>query len=243
MHRSAKSSEPVANRLLAELTSQEYQRVRPHLEDFPLTFGEILYEPGQSIQHVYFPNNGIVSLISMVEERSTLEVGIVGNEGMVGISIFLGASDSLNRALVQGAGTAMRMTAQAFRKHIGYNGPLPDLLRHYTHSLLAQISQTAVCNRFHKVDARLARWLLMTHDRLGSDEFRLTQKFLSDMLGVRREGVTAAARSLLQARLVSYVRGHITVLNRAGLETAACKCYKIVKLEMRTKNPNKVAIR
>jgi CRP-like cAMP-binding protein len=175
----------------------------------------------------------LVSLLSMVEERSTLEVGIVGNEGMVGISIFLGASDSLNRALVQGAGTAMRMTTQAFRKHIGYHGPLPDLLRRYTHSLLAQISQTATCNRFHKVDALLARWLLMTHDRLGSDEFRLTQKFLSDMLGVRREGVTVAARTLQQ--MVSYVRGQITILNRAGLETAACKCYQIVKMEMLTK--------
>jgi CRP-like cAMP-binding protein len=166
----------------------------------------------------------------MVEQRSTLEVGLVGNEGMVGISIFLGSPDSLNRALVQGAGTAMRMTAQAFRKHIGHSGPLPDLLRLYTHSLLAQISQTAACNRFHKVNARLARWLLMTHDRLGSDEFRLTQKFLSDMLGVRREGVTIAARTLQQAKLIRYVRGQITILNRAGLEAESCICYEIVKL-------------
>lgn len=235
MPRPAKPSEPVANRLLAALTSQEYQRLRAHLEQFTLSFGEILYEPGQIIRHVYFPNNGIVSLLSMVEERSTLEVGIVGNEGMVGISIFLGAPNSLNRALVQGVGTAMRMTAQAFRKHVGYTGPLPDMLRRYTHSLLAQISQTAACNRFHKVDARLARWLLMTHDRLGSDEFRLTQKFLSDMLGVRREGVTVAARILQQAQMISYVRGQIKILNRAGLETAACKCYKLVKMEMLTK--------
>jgi CRP-like cAMP-binding protein len=207
MPRSAKLREPVANRLLAALTSQEYQRLRPYLESFTLTFGDILYEPGQIIRHVYFPNNGIISLLSMVEERSTLEVGLVGNEGMVGISIFLGSPDSLNRALVQGAGTAMRMTAQAFRKHIGHNGQLPDMLRRYTNSLLAQISQTAACNRFHKVDARLARWLLMTHDRLGSDEFRLTQKFLSDMLGVRREGVTIAARALQHAKLIRYVRG------------------------------------
>lgn len=231
MPRSAKPREPVANQLLAALSSREYQRLLPHLEEFTLSFGEILYEPGQIIRDVYFPNTGIVSLLSMVEQRSTLEVGVVGNEGMVGISIFLGAPDSLNRALVQGAGTAMRMTAQAFRKHIGYNGPLPDLLRRYTHSLLAQISQTAVCNRFHKVNARLARWLLMTHDRIGSDEFRLTQEFLSDMLGVRREGVTIAARALQHMKLIHYVRGQITVLDRAGLEAKSCKCYEIVELE------------
>lgn len=230
MPRTTKPREPVANQLLAALTNQEYQRLRPHLEEFTLSFGEILYEPGQLIRHIYFPNHGIVSLLSMVEQRSTLEVGVVGNEGMVGISIFLGAPNSLNRALVQGAGTAMRMTAQAFRKHIGHNGPLPDLLRRYTHSLLAQISQTAVCNRFHKVDARLARWLLMTHDRLESDEFRMTQQFLSDMLGVRREGVTDAARTLQHAKLIRYVRGQITILNRVGLEANSCQCYGIIKL-------------
>jgi len=239
MPRSAKPREPVANRLLAAPASQEYQRLRPHLESFTLSFGDILYEPGQIIRHVYFPNNGIVSLLSMVEERSTLEVGMVGNEGMVGISVFLGAPNSLNRALVQGAGTAMRMTAQAFRKHIGHNGPLPDLLRPYTNSLLAQISQTAACNRFHKVDARLARWLLITHDRIGSDEFWLTQRFLSDMLRVRREGVTVAARALQHAKLIRYVRGQITILNRAGLEAESCICYEIVKLDGLAKKTRK----
>lgn len=239
MPRSAKPRGFVTNQLLAALPSQEYQRLRPHLEEFTLTFGDILYEPGQIIRHVYFPNNGLVSLLSMVEQRSTLEVGIVGNEGMVGISIFLGAPDSLNRALVQGAGAAMRMTAQAFRKHIGYNGPLPDMLRGYTHSLLAQISQTAACNRFHKVDARLARWLLMTQDRLGSNEFRLTQMFLSDMLGVRREGVTTAARALQQAKLIRYVRGQITILDQAGLEARSCMCYEIVKLEAQVRKSKK----
>ncbi len=239
MPRSAKLREPVANHLLAALTNQEYQRLRPHLEEFTLSFGEVLYEPRQLIQHVYFPNNGIVSLLSMVEERSTLEVGVVGKEGMVGISIFLGVPNSLNLALVQGAGTALRMTARAFRKHIGYNGMLPDLLRRYTHSLMAQIAQTAACNRFHKVDARLARWLLMTQDRLELDEFRLTQEFLSDMLGVRREGVTIAARALQQAQLIRYVRGQITILNRAGLEAQSCKCYEIVKLAALAKKPQK----
>jgi CRP-like cAMP-binding protein len=235
MSKSRKTPEPVANRLLAALSGQEYQRLQPHLEQVTLSFGEIIYEPGEIIRYVYFPNHGIISLLSMVEERSTLEVGIVGNEGMVGVPVFLGAAASLNRALVQGAGTALRMKADAMRKHVGHKGPLPDLLRHYTHSLLAQISQTAACNRFHTVEARLARWLLLTHDRLQSNEFRLTQQFLSDMLGVRREGVTNAARTLQRVDLISYVRGQITILNRAGLEAASCKCYEIVKSDGRVR--------
>ena len=229
---SKKSREQVTNRLLTSLNSQEYQRLRPHLEEFTLSFGEILYEPGQIIRHVYFPNNGIVSLLSMVEERSTLEVGLVGNEGMVGLTVFLGARISLNRALVQGEGTAMRMKAGVLRKYIKQAGSLPDLLLRYTHSLISQNSQTAVCNRFHKVNARLARWLLMTYDRLRSDEFRLTQEFLSHMLGVRREGVTAAAHALQEKNLIRYVRGRITILNRVGLEAESCKCYEIVKLKL-----------
>jgi len=231
MLRSTKIREPVANLLLAALPSKEYQRLRPYLEEVALPFGEILYESGEIIRHVYFPNHGIVSLLSMVEERSTLEVGVVGNEGMVGISVFLGMGASLNQALVQGAGTAMSMKAEAMRKHVGHEGALPDLLRRYTFSLLAQISQTAACNRFHAVEARLARWLLMTHDRLRSNKFRLTQEFLSHMLGVRREGVTNAARALHQRNLISYVRGQITILDRAGLEARSCGCYEIVKLE------------
>ena len=231
MSQAGTTRESTGNRLLAALPPREYQRLLPYLKPVALPFGDILYEPGELIRHVYFPNQGIVSLLSVAEKRSTLEVGVVGNEGMVGISIFLGAREALNRALVQGAGMAMRMTAQAFRTQIGDHGPLPNLLRRYTHTLLAQISQTAVCNRFHKVDARLARWLLMTQDRLGTDEFPLTQKFLSDMLGVRREGVTDAARSLQQAKLIHYVRGRIFVLKRSGLEAVACQCYEKVRLE------------
>lgn len=231
MLRSTKTREPVSNRLLAALPGKEYQRMRSHLEEVALPFGAILYEPGEIIRHVYFPNHGIVSLLSMVEERSTLEVGVVGAEGMVGISVFLGVSASLNRALVQGEGTAMKMKAEGLRKHVRQAGSLPDLLLRYTNSLLAQVSQTAACNRFHTVEARLARWLLLMRDRLQSDEFRLTQDFLSDMLGVRREGVTNAARALQQEELISYVRGQITILNRAGLEAASCKCYEIAKLD------------
>lgn len=229
MPRSATLREPVTNRLLAALPSQEYQRLRPHLEEFTLSFGKILYEPGQVIRHVYFPNNGVVSLLSVVEKRSTLEVGLVGKEGMVGIQVFLGATTSFNRALVQGTGTAMRMKAEALRKQVKQGGSLPDLLLRHTHSLLSQISQSAACNRFHTVDARLARWLMMTHDRLDSDKFRLTQKFISDMLGVRREGVTTAARALQQRNLIRYVRGSITIIDLPGLAAASCECYDIIK--------------
>lgn len=231
MPRSAKPNEPASNRLLAALTAREYQRLRPHLEPFTLNFGEVLFDPGDIIRHVYFPNNGIISLLSMVEERSTLEVGVVGNEGMVGIPVFMGVRTSHNRALVQGEGTAMRMKSESLRKHIRQAGTLSDLLLRYTYSLLNQISQTAVCNRFHTVSERLARWLLMTNDRLRADEFRLTQEFLSHMLGVRREGVTVAARALQQKKLIRYVRGQITILNRAGLEAASCNCYEVVKLK------------
>ena len=230
MPRSTKSRKKIENQLLAALPLKEYQRLEPDLEQVPLDFGTILYEPGEVMPYVYFPNQGIVSLLSTVEERSPLEVGMVSSEGMVGIGIFLGVSTSLNRALVQGTGTAMRMKATVLRREIKQQTPLPDLLRRYTHSLLAQISQGAVCNHFHRVEQRLARWLLMTHDRLRSDEFRLTQDFLSDMLGVRREGVVRAARVLQKDKLITYVRGQIQILNRAGLEAASCQCYELLRL-------------
>ncbi len=235
MPRSITPREQVSNRLLAALSGKEYQRLQPHLEQITLSFGEILYEPREIIRYVYFPNQGIISLLSRVEEHSTLDVGIVGNEGMVGIPVFLGAAASSNRAIVQGAGTALQMKAYAMRKHVGHEGQLPDLLRHYIHSLLAQISQTTACNHFHTVEARLARWLLLTHDRLVSNEFRVTQQFLCNMLGVRLEGVTNAAHSLQREKLISYVRGQITIHNRSGLEAASCKCYEIVKLDVRSK--------
>jgi CRP-like cAMP-binding protein len=226
-----KLSVPVANRLLAALPKKDYQRLLPRLEHVTLTFGDILYEPGDVIQHVYFPNDSIISLLSTVEKRKALEVGIVGSEGMAGLPVLLGVSKSLNRALVQGAGTAMRMKAQEMRKEFKQAGPLQTLLHRYTHGLLTQISQSAVCNRFHNVDARLARWLLMTHDRVRSDRFQLTQEFLSDMLGVRRERVSLAAGLLQKQGLISYSRGHITMLKRAGLEAIACQCYRIIRDE------------
>jgi CRP-like cAMP-binding protein len=226
-----KRAAPVANRLLAALPKKEYQQLLPEFEHVPLAFGDILYEPGDAITHVYFPDNGIISLLSKVESQKVLEVGIVGNEGVAGLPVMLGVNVSLNRCLVQSPGTAMRMKAAVLRREFNRDGALQRLLHRYLHSLLTQISQSAVCNRFHAVDARLARWLLMTHDRVGSDEFRLTQEFLSNMLGVRREAVSKAAGALQKREFVDYSRGHITILNRAGLEATACQCYRVIKDE------------
>jgi len=222
---------PPANTLLAALPKREYQRLLSHLEETPLLFAKVIYEPGDPFLEVYFPTSGIVSLLAAAESRATLEVGIVGKEGVVGVPVFLGGKKSHDRAVVQGAGSALKMKATVFRKECDNGGLLPRLLRRYTHSLLTQISQTAVCNRFHSIDARLARWLLMTGDRMGADEFQLTQEFLSNMLGVRREGVNKAAGLLQQQRLISYSRGTLRILNRAGLEAVACQCYAIIKEE------------
>lgn len=220
-----------ANRLLASLPKDEYQRLLPRLKRTTLSFGDILYDPGEAIRHVYFPNDSIISLLSAVAERSTLEVGMVGNEGMAGLSVFMGVNVSRTRALVQGTGSAMRMTSAAVRQEAKQMGSLHRLLHRYTHSLLTQISQSCACNRFHTVDARLARWLLMTSDRLGADEFRLTQDFMSNMLGVRREGVNKAAGALQTRKLIRFSRGKLKILNRTGLEAVSCVCYAIIKAE------------
>lgn len=202
-----------------------------NLEPFPLVFGDVIYEPGDLIRHVYFPTFGIISLLAAIDHRVVLEISIVGREGMVGLSTFLEVKTSGNRAVVQGAGEAMRMNATAFRKECEDGGLLPRLLLRYTHSRLTQISQGAVCNRFHPIDARLARWLLMTRDRMGSDTFRLTQEFLSDMLGVRREGVNKAAGELQKQHLITYTRGTVTILKPAALTKVSCECYGIIKKE------------
>lgn len=221
----------IENRLLAALPTEDYNRLVAQMERVQLPFAEVLYEPDDVIQHVYFPNDSIVSLLSTVEDRSTLEVGIIGNEGMVGISVLLGVETSPYRALVQGEGSAMKMKAAALHKEMSADGSLQRLLLRHTHALMTQIAQSAACNRFHVVEARLARWLLMMRDRIGTDEFRLTHEFLSDMLGVRREGVTNAATVLQRNELITYSRGQIKILNQAGLEAAACKCYRIIKAE------------
>jgi len=218
-----------ANLVLANMPRAAYKRMLERLEPVTLTYGQVLYEPAGPITHVYFPLDCLVSLLTAVDERRTLEVGMVGNEGMVGMPMVLGIGVSAVRALVQGAGTAMRMKAAHFRAEFKSNLPLQRALFRYTHLLMAQVSQTAACNRFHQADARLARWLLMTSDRLHTEEFRLTQEFLSHMLGIRRVGVTNAAGVLGRKGLIDYTRGEIRILNRKGLEAAACTCYRIVK--------------
>lgn len=219
------------NRVLATLPKAEYQRLSPSLRPVKLVLGEVLYEPGGAIKYVYFPNNSIISLISPLLGTSSLEVGMIGNEGMAGLSVFMGVNSSSTQALVQGAGSAMRMTSANVRHEAGRLSSLHSLLHRYSHSLLTQISQTSVCNNFHLVHARLARWLLMTNDRLGMEEFPLTQSFLSNMLGVRREGVSEAASALQTHKLIRYSRGVITILNRRGLEASSCECYALIKAE------------
>ena len=220
-----------ANRLLAALPKSSYRLIYPLLERVPLIFNESIYEVGSVIRYVYFPESGIISLLSSVSEGSTIEVGIVGDEGMTGATVFLGVKTSSTTAVVQGSGFAMRMKASDFRKHTAENVAFRSIMLRYIHSLFTQISQSAACNQFHSIDERLARWLLMTRDRMRSNEFRITQEFLSNMLGVRREGVNKAA-GLLQSRgLISYLRGNLKVRNRKGLERAACACYEIIKRE------------
>ena len=227
----AVKSPPIANKLLAALPKKEYQALQSRLEETPLVFEEFIYRPNELISDVYFPNSGIISLLAGVNAHGTLEVGLVGNEGMLGLSVFLGVNSSGNRAVVQGAGSAMKMRETALRKQCDKGGALPRLLQRYAHSVLTQITQSAVCNQFHSVDARLARWLLMTHDRIADDEFQLTQEFLSNMLGVRREGVSKAAGKLQKRNLITYSRGRLKVLDRAGLEATSCGCYEIIKKE------------
>jgi len=227
--RKVAKGKPVANSLLAALPRKDYQDLLAGLEPVTLTYGQVLYQPGEPIRHVYFPGNSLVSLLTTVEGHEALEVGLVGREGMVGISLALGMEFASVRALVQGTGTAMRMNAARFRQEFRKSLPLQGELYRYAHAMLVQARQTAACNRFHAVEERLARWLLMTRDRVGSDQFLLTQEFLADMLGVRRVGVSQAACALQQRELISYSRGRIRVLDRKGLEAASCGCYEVLK--------------
>jgi len=216
------------NRILGSIPPREYQRLGDQLGLVTLRFGQVLYEPGKAIRYVYFPINCLVSLLTAVDRRRTLEVGMVGNEGMAGMPFILGMGVSGVRALVQGAGAALRMAAGPFRIEFDRNAALQQALYRYTYALMAQISQTAACNRFHDAEARLARWLLMTSDRVGSHEFALTQEFLAHMLGLRRVGVTEAASALKRRKLIDYTRGKLRILDVAGLRQASCSCYQIV---------------
>jgi CRP-like cAMP-binding protein len=218
------------NRLLAALPAKEYQRLVAGLEPVKLTYGEVLYEPGEQMRHVYFPSDCLVSLLTVVEGHRALEVGLVGREGMVGFRLALGITTASVRSLVQATGTAVRIKSARFLRECHRSPALQRALLHFVNALMIQISQTAACNRFHTVEARLARWLLMTRERLPSNEFHLTHGFLADMLGVRRVGVTSAAGALQRRKLIRYQRGNITILDQQGLEAAACSCYRHVQL-------------
>ena len=219
----------IPNRLLAVLPRKDYQKLLRVLEPVELALGQILYESHTQIQYVYFPNDCLVSMLTTVDTGRAAEVGLIGPEGMIGIPMVLGVAVSPFRAMVQGAGTAMRMTTTAFRRNLRTSAALQRELFLFTHLLMIQIAQTAACNRFHVVIQRMARWILMTRDRVPSKEFRITQEFLALMLGVRRVGVSAAMRSLRDRKLVTYRRGTITILDREGLEASACGCYRTVK--------------
>jgi CRP-like cAMP-binding protein len=222
---------PVENRILAALPDGERENIFPYLKRVSLPLGQVLFEPGESVRQIYFPTNSVVSLLAAMENGTTVEAGVVGNEGAVGISVILGAETSATQALVQAAGEALSIPAEALMAEFKRGGKLQSLLLRHTHTLFTMVSQTAACNRLHTVEERLARWLLTTRDRIEHDEFQLTQEFISRMLGTRRSGVTVAAGILQSAGLINYRRGHINILNREGLEEVSCECYHIVKDE------------
>jgi CRP-like cAMP-binding protein len=220
------------NRLLAALPRDESKRLRPKLEKVSLPLRQILYEADGSISHVFFPLYGVVSLVILIDQGVSLEVGTIGNEGMVGTPVFLGSDRSPTRAISQVEGEAMRMETKFFQEEMQRAGPLHGLVQRFTQAMINQISQSTVCNHRHSVHKRMCRWLLMSHDRVGTDEFHLTQEFLAQMLGVRRPTVTAVARKLQLDGLIAYHRGQLTVLDRKGLEAASCECYKVVTKEL-----------
>jgi CRP-like cAMP-binding protein len=222
---------PAGNLLLAALHPPEYERLLPHLEPVALPLGWALYESGLRMEHVYFPTEGIVSLLYVMENGASAEIAVTGNEGAVGISLFMGGGSTPSRAVVQSAGHAYRLGAEILRREFERGGDLQHLLLRYTQALITQMAQTAVCNRHHTVEQQLCRWLLLSLDRLPANKIRMTQELIANMLGVRREGVTEAAGHLQEAGLIRYQRGEITVLDRPKLERRVCECYAVVKRE------------
>jgi len=222
---------PHQNHLLAALPASDYRRLASHLELVPMKLGDVLYESGVQLQYVYFPTTSILSLLYVMEDGASAEIAIVGNEGILGISLFMGGETTPSRAVVQSAGHAFRLKAALLKHEFGRFGPTMHLLLRYTQALITQMAQTAVCNRHHSVDQQLCRWLLLSLDRLQTNELSMTQELIANMLGVRREGVTEAAGKLQDVGLISYRRGRITVLDRQGLEARSCECYQVVKTE------------
>ncbi len=222
---------PLQNHLLAALPAEEWERLRPRLELRPMPLGHVLYESGSRLRHVYFPTTSIISLLYVMENGSSAEIAIVGNEGIVGVALFMGGETTPSRGIVQSAGLAYRMPGKYLKEEFFRAGPFQRLLLRYTQALITQMSQTAVCNRHHSVEQQLCRWLLMSLDRLPSNELTMTQELIANMLGVRREGVTESAGRLQKLELISYNRGHIVVLDRPALEAHACECYAVVKRE------------
>ena len=226
------SHNPSQNHLLAALPTAEFERLAPHLELVPLPLGEVLYEPGGQLQHAYFPTTAIVSLHYVMESGASAETAGVGNEGVVGISLFMGGDTTPSSAVVQTGGHGYRLDSRLLKEEFKRGGLMQHLLLRYTQALITQVTQTAVCNRHHSVEQQLCRWLLLTLDRVSTRELVMTQELVASMLGVRREGITEAAGKLKHAGLISYRRGHISVLERAGLETRVCECYGVVKKEL-----------
>lgn len=224
-------ADPRQNHLLKALPEDECERILPKLELVPMRLGEVLYEPSIEMRYVYFPTTSIVSLLYVMEDGASAEIAVVGNEGIVGVSLFMGGDSTTSRAVVQSAGHAYRLGGQYLKEAFFRAGAMQHLLLRYTQALLTQMAQTAVCNRHHTVDQQLCRWLLLSLDRLPSNELVMTQELIANMLGVRREGVTEAAGKLQQAGLIHYSRGKITVMDRPGLEKRVCECYEVVRKE------------
>ena len=222
---------PMQNHLLAALPPADYARLLPDLEPIAMPLGWVVYESGGHMSYVYFPTTSIVSLLYVTENGASAEIAIAGNEGLVGIALFMGGESTPSRAVVQSAGAGFRLKAGVLKKEFARGGALQHLALRYTQALITQMSQTAVCNRHHTVDQQLCRWLLLSRDRLPDDQLKMTQELIANMLGVRREGVTEAAGNLQADGLIHYSRGHITILNRAGLEKRVCECYSVVKRE------------
>jgi CRP-like cAMP-binding protein len=230
------------NHIFEAMPTNEWERLLPFIETIELPLGKVLYEPGTKMSHVIFPSSAIVSLLYALENGSSAEIAVVGNEGVVGISIFMGGESTSSRAVVQSAGVGYKIKSSMLLDEFNRGGPIMHLLLRYTQALITQMSQTAVCNRHHSLDQQLCRWLLLSADRLTSNELIMTQELIANMLGVRREGVTEAALKIQKAGLIQYARGHITILDRHGLERSTCECYQVVKTEYDRLLPDKIAV-